>query len=590
MSSHYKPKNKENRIGDIIAEVCNPKYLEGSETHRDAMARIIGALKDNDDHFNTVLPILRQQRFLPAGRIQSSVGAARQTTAFNCFVSGEIEDSRLGIFDKLKDAAQTMGLGGGDGFDFSTIRPRGAIIKSQGSGASGPVSYMKVWDTMCATIASAGNRRGAMMGVLRVDHPDIEEFIDAKREAGELTNFNISVAITKTFMDALKADTTFDLVFDGVVYKTVKASYLWNKIMRSTWSHAEPGVLFIDTINNKNNLWYAETISATNPCGEQPLPPNGACLLGSFNLTKYIYEVYMSNIISGEVDEVVKVVDYRQLIEDIPPIVRMMDNVIDETIYPLEVQEKEAKAKRRMGLGVTGLANAAAVLGYDYGSPEMIRFMKEVMTILRDTAYRTSIELAKEKGAFPLFNAEEYLKGEFIQTLPKDIQEDIAKYGIRNSHLLSIAPTGTISLFAGNISSGIEPPFSIKYDRRTIMPDGSIEWWPVYDYAYDVWGVKGKTSGQLTAKEHIDVLVEASKLVDSACSKTCNVGDEVPFEEFKNLYIMAYEGGASGCTTFRPASIATRGSVMKDTTEETPVSEGAVCVIDPVTGERSCAD
>lgn len=579
MSSHYKPKNKENRINDVIAEVCNPKYLEGSETHRDAMARIIGALKDNDDHFDTVLPILREQRFLPAGRIQSSVGAARQTTAFNCFVSGEIEDSRLGIFERLKDAAQTMGLGGGDGFDFSTIRPRGAIIKSQGSGASGPVSYMKVWDTMCATIASAGNRRGAMMGVLRVDHPDIEEFIDAKREAGQLLNFNISVAITDVFMQALKHDAMFDLVFGGVVYKTVKASYLWNKIMRSTWSHAEPGVLFIDTINNKNNLWYAETISATNPCGEQPLPPNGACLLGSFNLTKYVtkddpeWGNYLFN--------------YGQFKTDIAPIVRMMDNVIDETIYPLPEQDKEAKAKRRMGLGITGLANTASALGFEYGSSKMVGFMKDLMTILRDEAYRTSVELAKEKGAFPLFDADQYLRGQFIQTLPEDIQKDIAEYGIRNSHLLSIAPTGTISLFAGNISSGIEPPFSLKYDRRTIMPDGGIEWWPVYDYAYDVWGVSGKTSGQLTAKEHIDVLVEASKLVDSACSKTCNVGDEVPFEEFKNLYIMAYDGGASGCTTFRPASIATRGSVMR---EETPVAEGAVCVIDPVTGERSCAD
>jgi ribonucleoside-diphosphate reductase alpha chain len=267
MSSHFTPKNPNNQIDQVISAVCNPKYLEGNELHRDAMARIIGELKDDDDHFAETLPILRNQFFLPAGRIQAAAGAARQTTAFNCYVSDTIEDSRMGIFKRLQEAAETMGLGGGDGFDFSTIRPRGAIIKSSGSSASGPISYMKVWDTMCATIASAGNRRGAMMGVLRVDHPDIEEFIDAKREAGTLTNFNISVAVTDKFMDAVRDNNSFDLVFDGVVFKTIKARALWDKIMRSTWAHAEPGVLFIDTINKKNNLHYCEVIASTNPCG-----------------------------------------------------------------------------------------------------------------------------------------------------------------------------------------------------------------------------------------------------------------------------------------------------------------------------------
>tara|TARA_R110000851_G_scaffold115675_1_gene241590 strand:- start:1311 stop:2951 length:1641 start_codon:yes stop_codon:yes gene_type:complete len=546
------------------------------------MARIAGTLKDNDDHFDEILPILREQRFLPAGRIQASVGAARQTTAFNCYVSDTIEDSRLGIFQRLQEAAQTMGLGGGDGFDFSTIRPRGALIKSQGSGSSGPVSYMRVWDTMCETIASAGNRRGAMMGVMRVDHPDVEEFIDAKRTAGELKNFNISVAITDAFMQAMWDDTDFDLIFDGVVFKTVSARALWMKIMRSTWSHAEPGVLFIDTINKKNNLAYCEVIAATNPCGEQPLPPNGACLLGSFNLTKYVFITYYGKNRIPQYH-----FDSLQLTRDIPPIIRMMDNVVDRTIYPLEAQEIEAKNKRRMGIGVTGLANAAAALGYDYGSKDMLSFMTGVMTILRDEAYLTSIQLAKEKGAFPLFN-DEYMNSPFIQTLPEDIQRGIIDNGIRNSHLLSIAPTGTISLFAGNISSGIEPPFSLRYDRRTLMSDSSVEWWPIYDYAYDVWGIKGKTSADLTAQEHIDVLCVASSLVDSACSKTCNVGDDVKFEDFQQLYVNAYKGGASGCTTFRPASIATRGEVMRDTsmTED----DGAVCTINPVTGERSCAD
>lgn len=314
------------------------------------------------------------------------------------------------------------------------------------------------------------------------------------------------------------------------------------------------------------------------------MPPNGACLLGSFNLTKYIVPT-QERILNIEGANKYAF-NYPLFKLDIAPIVRMMDNVVDRTIYPLEAQEIEAKNKRRMGIGVTGLANAAAALGYDYGSPDMIAFMREVMTILRDEAYRTSIEIARVKGPFPMFS-DEYMDSPFIQTLPEDIQRGIIDNGIRNSHLLSIAPTGTISLFAGNISSGIEPPFSLQYDRRTIMSDGSIEWWPIYDYAYDVWGIKGKTSKDLTAQEHIDVLCVASSLVDSACSKTCNVGDEVGFDEFKQLYVNAYEGGASGCTTFRPASIETRGEVMR----ETPVTdEGGVCVIDPVTGSRSCAD
>lgn len=574
MTSHYTPKNPQNQIDKVISATLNPKYLEGGELHKDAMARIAASLKDSDEHFEKCLEILRDQRFLPGGRIQASQGAARETTAFNCFVSDTIEDSRMGIFKRLQEAAETMGLGGGDGFDFSTIRPRGALIKSQGSGASGPVSYMKVWDSMCSTIASAGNRRGAMMGVLRVDHPDIEEFIDAKREPGHLTNFNISVAVTDEFMEAVKTDSPFDLKFGGTVFKTVKARKLWDKIMRSTWSHAEPGVLFIDTINKKNNLWYCETIAATNPCGEQPLPPNGACLLGSFNLVKYVVPNHWGP------DKF----DWATFYNDISPIVRMMDNVIDRTIYPLKEQEIEAKNKRRMGLGITGLANACEIMKMPYGSPVMLEFLKSVMGRLRDAVYRASVELAIEKGAFPLFS-EDYLKGEFIKTLPGYIQTEIRRFGIRNSHLLSIAPTGTISLFAGNISSGIEPPFSTEYLRKTIMPDGSIATWNVMDYAYDMYGIKGKTSEELSAYEHVDVLVEASKLVDSACSKTCNVSPDMSFEEFEKIYMRAYEGGASGCTTYRPSS--SRGAVLINKPTET---EGAVCLIDPVTGEKSCAD
>ena len=592
MTSHFKPKNKNNEADKIIEQVCNPKYLQIGELHYDAMARMVAPLSDSDEHFNTCLQITRAQRFLPAGRIQASVGSARQTTAFNCFVSGTIHDSRIGIFHRLKEAAETMGLGGGDGFDFSTIRPRGAPIKSQGTGAyaSGPVSYMMVWDSMCKTIMSAGSRRGAMMATLRVDHPDIEEFIDAKRTPGVLTRFNISVACTDDFIWAVKNDKNFDLKFEGKVYKTVKAKYLWDKIMRSNWSHAEPGVLFIDKINRKNNLWYCEKIAATNPCGEQPLPPEGACLLGSFNLTKYIVPNYVTIPVTdegyGPQEQEGFRFDYDQFIEDIPPIVRMMDNVIDETIYPLASQGVEAKSKRRMGLGITGLANAAEILYMPYGSPQMIDWMKTILRILRNKVYQTSVDLAKEKGPFPKFNRDCYLEGEFIKTLPDDIREGIWQHGIRNSHLLSIAPTGTISLFAGNISSGIEPPFKIEYFRDTVMENDSIKTWTVMDYAYDQWGIIGRTSYDLTAKEHIEVLCEASKLIDSACSKTCNVGDEVTFDEFKELYMQAYDGGSSGCTTFRPASIKIRGSVLREKKSE----EGATCTINPDTGETTCAD
>ena len=568
-----------NEIKKVIDLVCAPKYLEQGESFKEGMSRIADTLADSPEHFQTCQEILLDRRFLPAGRIQASVGAARQTTAFNCYVSSAIHDSMGGIMKALSDAAETMRLGGGDGFDFSTLRPKGSLIKSLGSTSSGPVSFMGVWDAMCETIKSAGHRRGAMMAVLRVDHPDIEEFITCKQQAGKLTNFNISVACTDAFMKAVDDDAMFDLVFEGQVYKTVRARYLWNKIMRNTWDHAEPGVLFIDRINQKNNLYYCEAIAATNPCGEQPLPPNGACLLGSFNLTRYVRMA--DDPLNAEVDVWF---DWGQFLKDIPPIVRMMDNVIDNTVYPLKEQEIEAKNKRRMGLGVTGVANAAEFLGLEYGGEDMLSWLEEVMTILRNACYKASIALAKEKGPFPLFQGMEYTCGQFINTLPKDTQTDILLYGIRNSHLLSIAPTGTISLWAGNISSGIEPVFAHEYDRTVFMPDGSRQVFPIQDYAYSEWGLKGKTSDEISAEDHIKVLCLASKYVDSACSKTCNVGEKVSFDEFQHLYRLAYEGGASGCTTFRPAGL------RKGVLEKKVVTEGAACSIDPITGERTCAD
>lgn len=579
-----------NQIKEVMDQICGPKYLQQGENFKDGMSRIAGTLKDSDEHFFTTREILMSRRFLPAGRIQSSIGSLRSTTAFNCYVSGTIPDSMDGIMKALADAAETMRLGGGDGFDFSTLRPKGALIKSLDSYSSGPVSFMGMWDAMCNTIKSAGHRRGAMMAVLRVDHPDIEEFISCKREAGQLTNFNISVGVTEEFMEAVKNDTEFDLVFDNTVYQTIRAKNLWDKIMRHTWEYAEPGVLFIDRMNQKNNLHYCETIAATNPCGEQPLPPHGACLLGSFNLTQYIVESEIHVTYKSEYQGTTPSIDfnYEQFRHDIPHIVRMMDNVVDNTVYPLPEQEAEAKAKRRMGLGVTGVANAAEILGLPYGSPEMVKWLEEVMIVLRDTAYMASAELSAEKGPFPLYD-ERYLDGEFIKTLPDDVRAAISTHGIRNSHLLSIAPTGTISLWAGNISSGIEPVFSYKQDRNFFMPDGGKASFYIEDWAYANYGVKGRTSAEVTADEHVDVLNTVSRLVDSSCSKTCNVGDDVMFDDFKELYMKAYDGGSSGCTTFRPKAFGIRGAVIQDAEVKEEINEGAACFINEF-GERECAD
>jgi len=427
------------------------------------------------------------------------------------------------------------------------------------------------------------------MGVLRVDHPDIEEFIKAKNNSITLTQFNVSVGITDAFMDAVINDKPFNLTFNGRVYKTVKAKALWDEIMRASWDWAEPGVLFIDTINKKNNLGYLETIAATNPCGEQPMPPYGACLLGSFNLVKYVYT-------DGEGVGRIRVFNYEALKHDIAPVVRAMDNVIDRTVYPLEAQRREAQNKRRMGLGVTGVANAGEALGYTYGSPEFLGWLEEVMTVIRDTCYQSSISLALEKGPFPLFQADKYLESGFALTLPEDIRRDIFNYGVRNSHLLSVAPTGTISLSADNVSSGIEPVFSHSYERTIQTFEGpKVE--RVEDYGYRVFGVKGKTANELSVFDHVKVLTTASKYVDSACSKTCNVGDDVTWDQFKDVYMQAYLGGASGCTTFRAsgkrygilnASAVEDVAVEEEVPEDEFIEEGGACYFDPSTGLRQC--
>jgi ribonucleoside-diphosphate reductase alpha chain len=579
---HYGPNLK------ISQEIHSMKYRSKGESFKDAMVRVADALKDGEDHYLSFKDILLDMRFLPAGRVQSAMGSPRVVTPYNCFVSRTINDSMGDIMEAAKEAAETMRLGGGIGYDFSTLRPRGALIKSLDTRSSGPIAFMDIFDAICKTIASAGHRRGAQMGVLRVDHPDIEEFIEAKTNSSRLTQFNISVGITDEFMEAVRSNTMFNLRFEGVVYKQVSAVALWNKILRFTWDWAEPGVLFLDTINKKNNLFYCEVIAATNPCGEQPLPPFGACLLGSTNLVKYILD-------NGPFGHSF---DYHQFEQDIPHIVRAMDNVVDRATYPLPEQEVEAKNKRRMGLGLTGVANAGEILGLQYGSPSFLSWLEKIMTIYRDRVYEASIELAKEKGSFPLFNAEQFLQSGFALTLPKHVRENIRSFGIRNSHLLSIAPTGTISLSADNVSSGIEPVFSHFYDRTIQTFDGPIVE-RVEDYAYRVYGVKGRTADQTPVQDHVAVLNLASKYVDSACSKTCNVGNDVTWEEFKEVYMTAWEGGASGCTTFRLAGKRygiLNAAAVEDVAEkpeeeqDTFVDEksGGACFFDPATGIRTC--
>ena len=594
-NQHYGPTLE---LSDVIDA---QKYRQSGEDFYEKCVRIAQALKDNDDHFVRFKDILRNMRFLPAGRVQNAMGSARQTTAYNCFVSGQIDDSMSSIMQRATEAAETMRRGGGIGYDFSRIRPTGDLIKSLESRSSGPVSFMGIFDAVCQTIASSGHRRGAQMGVLRVDHPDIEEFIRAKHNSDRLTGFNVSVGVTDKFMECLRDDKPFPLEFDGRVYKEIDPRALWDMIMRSTWDWAEPGVLFVDRINEMNNLWYCETIEATNPCGEQPLPPYGACLLGSFNLTRYV----VGGRLRGQRD-----FDWEQFKKDIYDVVAAMDNVIDRTIYPLPSQEKEAKDKRRMGLGITGLANAAEMLNYRYSSQHFMEFTSRVLQVLRNHCYYASADLASEKGSFPLYDEQKYLAGNFIKTLPENVRERIKECGMRNSHLTSIAPTGTISLTADNVSSGIEPPFSLFYDRTMNLGDGE-KVLRVEDYAYRQ-GVHGRTANEISAEEHLSVLALSQKYVDSAVSKTCNVGDSVSYEDFKKLYEDAWAAGCKGITTFRAAGkrygvlneVAsdddTKGvpkEVASDVLgDNVPLTHGSTtdgniaeaCYIDPQTGMRSC--
>ncbi|NDW53538.1 adenosylcobalamin-dependent ribonucleoside-diphosphate reductase [Aliiroseovarius sp. PrR006] len=549
------------------------------QTVEDTWRRIARALsasepKQEERFYNA----LDDFKYLPAGRITAGAGTGRSVTLFNCFVMGTIPDSMSGIFDMLKEAALTMQQGGGIGYDFSTIRPRGADVMGVAADASGPLSFMDVWDAMCRTIMSAGSRRGAMMATMRCDHPDIQDFITAKSDAARLRMFNMSVLVTDDFMEAVKSDGSWDLKFNGTVYHTVEARDLWNKIMKATYDYAEPGVIFIDRINQMNNLNYCETIAATNPCGEQPLPPYGACLLGSINLAKMVKDPF----------EETAELDGDALTELVSTAVRMMDNVVDESRFPLEAQAQEAQAKRRIGLGVTGLADALLMLGLRYGSDEAAAQTEAWMKQIARESYLASVELAKEKGPFPLFDADKYLASGSLQHMDDDVRDAIRKHGIRNALLTSIAPTGTISLYAGNVSSGIEPVFAYAYTRKVLQPDGTRTEEEVVDYAVQLWRDKFGdkelpdyfvNAQTLAPMDHVKMQAAAQKWIDSSISKTINCPEDISFDDFKDVYMEAWETGCKGCTTYRPNDVT--GSVLSvsEESEKAPEADSGADVV-----------
>jgi len=494
-------------------------------------------------------------QFLPGGRILAGAGTDRQVTLFNCFVMGTIPDALSGIFDQLREAALTLQQGGGIGYDFSSLRPKGAPVAGIGADASGPLSFMDVWDSMCRAIMSAGARRGAMMATLRCDHPDILDFVDAKREAGRLSMFNLSVLVTDAFMAAVRDNSAWDLTFEGTVYRSIAARDLWHRIMRATYDYAEPGVLFIDRINETNNLRYCETIAATNPCGEQPLPPYGACLLGSLNLARFVVKPFADDAY----------LDIDAVLDLVPLAVRFLDNTIDLSRFPLPQQAAEAMAKRRIGLGVTALGDALVACGIRYGSAQAVACTKDWIDRLCDAAYRASALIAAEKGPFPLFDKEQYLAAPMVRRRSAETRALIERHGIRNALLTSIAPTGTISLLANNVSSGIEPIFAYQYQRTVLMPDGTRLTEPVEDDAYrhfrTLFGANAPLPpgfvdvAALEPEDHLVMQAAAQEGIDSSISKTINVPADLPFEAFSEIYQRAYDLGCKGCTTYRPNEV-----------------------------------
>ncbi|MCZ6510103.1 MAG: adenosylcobalamin-dependent ribonucleoside-diphosphate reductase [Alphaproteobacteria bacterium] len=549
------------------------------------VAKALAVDESDSDHWSSVFAnALTDFRFLPAGRILAGAGTERNVTLFNCFVMGTIPDDMGGIFEHLREAALTMQYGGGIGYDFSTLRPKGALVAGVGADASGPISFMDVWDAMCRTIMSAGHRRGAMMATLRCDHPDIEEFINAKQTAGRLAMFNLSVLATDAFMDAVRDDQPWPLTFDGVTYKTLAARDLWQQIMQATYAYAEPGALFIDRINAQNSLNYCETIFSTNPCGEQPLPPYGACLLGSVNLAALVEAPF-----SAEAH-----IDSQALADLVRTAVRMLDNAIDVSRFSLPQQQHEAIAKRRIGLGVTGLADALIMCGLRYGSDEAVSQTGDWLRILVREAYLASAHLAAEKGPFPLFERDAYLASPFVADLDDDVREAIGKHGLRNGLLTSIAPTGTISLLAGNVSSGIEPVYSFEHTRHILQPDGSRNSVEIADYAYRIFRDSFGNSalpdafvdtGQLNPRDHLAMQAVAQKYIDSSISKTINCPEDIPFDDFQAIYRLAYETGCKGCTTYRPSAV--RGAVLEPLVSDADASAAAPKTTTPEYGGES---